>query len=159
MSVITQNVVRLACVKALKDADFSALDGETVEIKYTGFVDEFNRGILELMFRTKAEQAGARLVSAGRGDFELEVATLNAGNDQGRSRIPIIKRSERTEGTVHVRTTIRDAQDGRVVLTQNLRGESKYEQSKIVGIQTKGRYYVRNLQGRWERINDPQTYN
>lgn len=155
-SVVAQNVVRLACVKGLENADMSSLNGQPVELKLTGFVDDSNKGILELMFRSKAEEAGARIVP-DNGKLELEVATMTAGNDQGGSRIPVLTRSERTEGSVDVQMTIRDIVSGQVIHTQPIHGEAKYQQTSVIGFQGDGSYFVKDGQ-RFVKVPDPSTY-
>lgn len=155
-SVVAQNVVRLACVKGLQEADMSSLNGQPVELKLSGFVDDSNKGILELMFRNKAEEAGARLVP-DNGKLELEVATMTAGNDQGGSHIPILTRSERTEGSVDVQMTIRDIASGQVIHSQPIHGEAKYQQTSVIGFQGDGSYFIKDGK-RFVKVPDPSTY-
>jgi hypothetical protein len=157
-SAVAQNVVRIACVEALDGADFSSLKDQNVQLKLTGFADERNRGILELLFRTKAEEAGGKFVSQDSAVLELEIATMSAGNDAGASRIPIIKRSERVEGVVDVQISVRKIDDRVVLHTQKLRGEAKYQQNTVVGFQGSGNYYVKKANGNFDKIEDPTSY-
>ncbi|MGA0104229.1 MAG: hypothetical protein ACO3LH_11035, partial [Steroidobacteraceae bacterium] len=107
-SVVAQNVVRIALVQGLKDVDFSLVDGRDVVVSLTGFADDRNRGILELLFRTRVEDAGGRLVASQSGaDLQIEVAVLTAGNDQG-GGFGIWLLSERTESLIDLQLTIRD---------------------------------------------------
>jgi len=158
-SVVAQNVVRIACLRALQDADMSALQAKTVEVKLSGFTDDRNKGILELLFRSRAEAAGARLVPEGKGEVQMEIATMNAGNDAGGSSIPILSRSERTEGTVDVQMSLRELATGNVLVTQQLVGHAKYQQNTVIGFQGAGKYYVQNKGGKFEVVPDPSTYN
>ncbi len=157
-SAVAQNVVRIACVESLRDVDLTAASGKAVEIKLTGFSDDKNSGILEHLFKTKAEEAGARIVPEGKGDVQLEVATMNAGNDAGQSSFPIISHSERVEGAVDVQMTIRKLDDGAVLTTQPLSGKAKYEQTTVIGIQGRGQYYVKNKDGKFVKVADPSSY-
>lgn len=155
---MAQNVVRISCVQAFRDADFSALDGKATELKLSGFADDKNRGILELTCKSRAEEAGARIVPAGSGEMELEIGTMTAGNDAGRSSFPIISHSERVEGTADLQATIRNLKDGMVVSTQPLKGLAKYQQTTFLGIQGRGNYYVQNGKGKFEKVTDPSAY-
>lgn len=157
-SAVAQNVVRIACVEALRDVDLSCCKGVPVEVKLTGFTDEKNAGILEYMFRSKAEQAGARIVPTGQGTYELEVGTLSAGNDAGGSSFPLITRSERVEGGVNVQMSVRNIKDGTVLKSEQVQGKAKYEQTAVVGIQGRGHYFVQNSAGKFVRVDDPATF-
>lgn len=157
-SVVAQNVVRIACVEAFRMADLTALSTRKTEIDLTGFVDDENRGILDLMARSRAEAAGAVLVEQGQGDLVMELAALNAGNDHGSSRIPLIRRAERSEGVVDLTLTIREAKSGQAISTQILKGAAKYEQRQTLGFETKARYYVRDEGGKFVRAAEPETY-
>lgn len=157
-SAVAQNVVRIACVKALRDADFSSLEGQPVYLKLTGFADESNRGILEHLFTAEAEKCGARIVSEDKAKLELEVATMSAGNDAGRSSIPIISHSERVEGLVDVQIAVRKCEDRSVLYTQSLHGEAKYQQNTVIGFQGTGHYYVKIAKNKFERVENPATY-
>ncbi len=158
VSVVTQNVVRIAGVKAIKEADLSSLKGSATYIKLTGFVDEQNRGFIEHLVRSRTEDAGARLVSEDNAQFTLEIVVNNAGNDQGRSNIPIISSSERTEGAVDLDLIIRNTANGTKISTQNIRGEAKYEQTTVIGIQGRGEYYVKDKSSKYVKVPDPASY-
>ncbi len=153
-SAVAQNVVRIACFRALEDADFSAIKGRPAKITLTGFADEGNSGILRLLFKTTAEKAGVLFTPTRAPEYEIEVAALAAGNDQGRAS-NIISRSERVEGTVDVEMTIRRLSDGAVLERQSLKGKSRYQQTKTLGILGRGKYYVRNSAGRYVLVADP----
>lgn len=157
-SVVAQNVVRIACVDAFRDADLSMLSGKPVELDLTGFVDDENRGILDLMARSRIEGAGGRVADTGSGELVMELAALAAGNDHGASRIPLIRSAERSEGAVDLNMTIRDARTGNALSAQSLQGMAKYEQRRTFGFETKGRYYLRNDDGKFVRVPDPGSY-
>jgi hypothetical protein len=158
VSVVAQNVVRIAGVKAIKEADVSSLSGKATYVKLTGFIDDQNRGFIDHLARSRAEDAGARLVSEDKAQLMLEVVVNSAGNDRGGSRIPVISRSERTEGTVDLDIIIRNTTDGTKILTQNVRGEAKYEQTSVIGIQGSGTYYVKNSKGKYVEVPNPTSY-
>jgi len=157
-SVVAQNVVRIACVSALRSADLTSLSGKSVELKLTGFSDEKNKGILELLFRSKMEESGARIVAADAAEIQAEVATMSAGNDQGRSSFPLLSHSERTEGSVDVLLTLRNPKTGEVISSQPLTGAAKYQQTTFIGLQGGGIYYVKTAKGKFEKVPDPTTY-
>lgn len=158
VSVVAQNVVRIAGVKAIKNADLSPLNGNATYVKLTGFIDTQNRGFIDHLARSRAEEAGGRLVAENKAQFILEIIVNSAGNDQGRSRVPVISRSERTEGVVDLDIIIRNIADGTRVSTQNVRGEAKYQQTSVIGIQGDGVYYVKNSQGKFIEVPNPASY-
>ncbi|MFZ4514144.1 MAG: hypothetical protein ACOYNX_10985 [Geothrix sp.] len=157
-SVIAQNVVRIACVTALRPMDPSAFAGKKVELKLTGFNDDKNRGILELMIKSKIEQNKGIIATAEAAEIQAEVAILSAGNDAGASRM-IVVNSDRTLGSVDLVLTLRNAKSGAYISSKSLRGEAKYEQTAILGFQKDGKYYVKNAKGDYEIIQDPKSYN
>jgi hypothetical protein len=145
LSVVTQNVLTIAGDAAITQADFSPIKSKGVQIEMSGFVEEKNRGFLTNLVSSKAEDAGALLVRLGKPDYILEVVVNRAGNDAGRSNVPILKASRRTEATVDLTLTVRDPVTGQRISSQRVAALSKYEQAKWVGIvDGKGKYYVRS---------------
>ena len=158
-SAVAQNVLRIAAVEALRGVDFSPLKGQAVEEKMAGFDDEKHTAeFLGFLFKSKAEQAGARFVPSGKGTIEMEIATLTAGDDSGRSSFPLISHSERVEGGVNVELTFRNRADGKALEDQPVRGQAKYEQTTVIGIQGHGSYYVKDSKGKYEKVPDPATF-
>jgi len=156
-SVVAQNVVRIATVEGLKGVDFSSVSGKAVLVSLTGFADDRNRGILELLFNSRVEAAGGRLVSdASAAQLRLEVAVLSAGNDQGGGGGFIVS-SERTESLVDLQMTVRD-KSGAVQYRRGIKGEAKYEQTSFMVGTDKGRYKVKTASGQWEDVPDPSVY-
>jgi hypothetical protein len=146
LSVVSQNVLRIAGSRVMEDVDFTGVKGRRVAVELTGFVEDRNRGFLTNLVEVEAESAGALLVRSGDPEISIEVAVNRAGNDAGKSSVPILKASRRTEATVDLTFTIRDAVSGERLSVQRSMAESKYEQSKWVGIiDGKGKYFVRNL--------------
>ncbi len=158
VSVVAQNVVRIAGVKAIDSADLSSLDGMTTFVKLSGFVDDQNRGFIDHLAHSRAENAGARLVSEDKAQRMLEVVVNSAGNDRGGSRVPVISRSERTEGAVDLDIIVRDTSDGTKIANQHVRGEAKYQQTTVVGLQGSGTYYVKNDNGKYVEVPNPTSY-
>lgn len=156
-SVVAQNVVRIAIVQGLRGVDFSLVESKAVMVSLTGFADNRNRGILELLFRSRVEDAGGRLVNnPAAADLQIEVAVLSAGNDQG-GGFGLLLFSERTESLIDLQMTARD-RAGEIQYSQAIKGEAKYEQTSfLVGID-KGRYKVKNENGIWEDVPDPGVY-
>ncbi len=157
-SVVAQNVVRIAGVKAMTKADLSKLKGQKTYVKTTGFVDASNENFIENLVRSKAEEAGALLVREDNADLILEAVVNNAGNDQGRSKVPLVMRSERTEGSVDLNLIIRNVENGSRLSAQHVRGEAKYQQSTVVGFQGSGEYYVKGSDGRFTLVENPSAY-
>lgn len=157
VSVVAQNVVRIAGIKAMRQADFSFLNGKKVYVKSTGFVDDYSGGFIEHLINTKAENSGAKLVHENKADVIIEVTINTAGNDRGTSRVPIITKAERTEGTVDLTIILRDANTGERMKSQKVLGESKYEQSTVLGIQGSGQYYVKE-DDKFVKVEDPSSY-
>ena len=158
VSVVAQNVVKIAGVKAMKDADLSPVKGKKTYVMTTGFADDFNRGFIENLVRSKAEDAGALLVKKSSADLILEVAVNSAGNDLASTRIPLITKATRTEGTVDLSLTLRDNNTGQRISKQSIIGHAKYEQGEFIGIQGSGQYYVKE-NGKYVKVDNPSTYN
>jgi len=145
LSVVTQNVLTIAGDAAISQADFSPIKGKGIQIEMSGFVEEKNRGFLSNLVSSKAENAGSLLVRMRKPDLILEVVVNRAGNDAGKSNVPLLKASRRTEATVDLTLTVRDPMTGQRISSQRVAAFSKYEQAKWVGIvDGKGQYYVRS---------------
>jgi hypothetical protein len=157
MSVVAQNVVRIACSDALHDADFSSLNKQKVYLTFTGFIEPELEGYIEHKFRDKVEDAGGFIVSEQNADTEMEVVMHNAGIDRGSSRVPIVTRSERTEGAVDAEIICRDLESGTKLSRQRIRGEAKYQQTKVLGVSGSGTYYVKQTD-KWVEVKNPIYY-
>ena len=92
ISVVAQNVVRIAGVKAMKNANLSSVKGKKIYVRTTGFADDFNKGFIENLVRTKVEDSGALLVKESSADLVVEAAVNSAGNDQGITKIQTTRR-------------------------------------------------------------------
>lgn len=158
VSVVAQNVVRIAGVKAMKDANLSVVKGKKVYVKTTGFADDFNRGFIDNLVRSKAEDAGCLLVDENNAEIIIEVAVNSAGNDLGSTKIPLLSNSTRTEGTVDLSLTLRDNNTGRRISKQSIIGHAKYEQGEIIGVQGSGQYYVKE-NNKFVKVDNPSSYN
>jgi hypothetical protein len=144
LSVVTQNVLTIAGDGALSQADLSPLKGKGIQIEMTGFVEERNRGFLSNLVSAKTEDAGALLVRSGKPDLILEVVVNRAGNDAGKSSVPVLKTSRRTEAAVDLTLIVRDPINGQRISNQRVAAQSKYEQSRWVGIfDGSGEYFLR----------------
>lgn len=145
VSVVSQNVVKLAGNSAITQADFSSIKGKKILVELTGFVEERTKGFIDNLVSSNAEKEGARLIRSGDPDILVEVVVNSAGNDQGTSRIPVINRALRTESVVDLTLIFRDPSTGSRISTQDIRGEAKYEQKRWVGIiDESGKYYIKN---------------
>ena len=145
VSVVAQNVLKLAGEQAIKGVNFSAVSNKPVKVELKGFVEEKTQGFIENLVSSNAETNGALLIRNGEPEIIIETVINSAGNDQGSSRIPIINRALRTESVVDLTIIFRDANSGKRLSTQNIRGESKYEQKRWVGIiDESGKYYVKS---------------
>jgi hypothetical protein len=144
LSVVTQNVLTIAGDGALSQADLSPIKGKAIQIEMTGFVEERNRGFLTNLVSAKTEDAGALLVRLGKPDLILEVVVNRAGNDAGKSSVPVLKTSRRTESAVDLTLIVRDPINGQRISTQRVAAQSKYEQSRWVGVfDGSGEYFLR----------------
>ena len=145
ISVVAQNVLTLAGEEAIKGVNFSAVSNKPVKVELKGFVEEKTRGFIANLVSSNAETNGALLIRNGEPEIIIEIVINTAGNDQGSSRIPILNRALRTESVVDLTIIFRDANSGKRLSTQNIRGESKYEQKRWVGmIDESGKYYVKS---------------
>lgn len=144
ISVVAQNVLKLAGEQAIKRVNFSAVSNKPVKVELKGFVEEKTQGFIENLVSSNAETNGALLIRNGEPEIIIETVVNSAGNDQGSSSIPILNRALRTESVVDLTIIFRDANSGKRISTQNIRGESKYEQKRWVGlIDESGKYYVK----------------
>lgn len=156
-SVVAQNVVRIAAVQGLKTLSLKQVENEKVKMRLTGFVDDRNQGIIDLLFANRIEEAGGNLVpNDTERVFELEVAVLSAGNDSGSSRGFFVD-SERSEGVVDLQVTLRNT-NGDVMLRERVFGEAKYEQTEFIIGRDRGRYKVREANGKWKDVPDPSVF-
>jgi len=145
ISVVAQNVLKLAGNQAIKNANFSSVNNVKVKIELKGFVEEKTKGFIENLVSSNAEKSGALLIRNGEPSIIIETVVNSAGNDQGSSSIPVINRALRTESVVDLTIVFRDADTGKRISTQNLRGEAKYEQKTWVGVVNEsGKYYVKD---------------
>ena len=155
ISVVAQNVLKLAGDQAIKGANFNSVSGLPVKIELKGFVEQKTKGFIENLVSAKAEKSGALLIRNGEPDIIIETVVNSAGNDRGSSSIPIINRALRTESVVDLTIILRDANTGERISTQDIRGESKYEQKRWIGIiDESGKYYVKSLLLTQEGIGD-----
>ena len=155
VSVVAQNVLKLAGDQAIKGANFNSVSGLPVKIELKGFVEQKTKGFIENLVSAKAEKSGALIIRNGEPDIIIETVVNSAGNDRGSSSIPIINRALRTESVVDLTIILRDANTGERLSTQDIRGESKYEQKRWIGIiDESGKYYVKSLLLTQEGIGD-----
>lgn len=145
ISGTTQSVLTIAGNAAIADADFTLIRAKQVSLNFTGFVEERNQGFLQNLVARRIEASGGSLARSGRSDIEIEVIVNRAGNDQGSSTIPIIQQARRTEAVVDLTLVFRDPSSGNRLAEQNIRGEGKYEQARWVGVQGRGKYFVRKF--------------
>ena len=83
VSVVAQNVVRIAGKEAMADLDLSRANERRAYVDVTGFADAFSAGYIENLVRNRAEVDGGRLVTEANADIVIEVAVNAAGNDVG----------------------------------------------------------------------------
>lgn len=144
ISVVAQNVLKLAGNQAIENANFSNLNNVPVTVELKGFVEEKTEGFIKNLVSSSAEKSGALLIRNGKPDIIIEAVVNSAGNDQGSSRVPVINRALRTESVVDLTIIFRDPGTGKRLSTQDVRGEAKYEQKTWIGIiDESGKYYVK----------------
>jgi len=144
ISVVAQNVLKIAGNQAIQNADFSNLNNVPVTVELKGFVEEKTEGFIQNLVSSSAEKSGALLIRSGKPDIVIEAVVNSAGNDLGSSRVPVINRALRTESVVDLTIIFRDPDTGKRLSTQDIRGEAKYEQKTWVGvINESGKYYVK----------------
>lgn len=156
VSVVAQNAVRIAGSEAVSKLDISEVYGKDSYVVVTGFADEFNRGYVLNLIRDAVEDAGGKLSSEDNAELTVQVAVNAAGNDLGASSY-IIGGSQRSEGSVNLTITVRNAESGARVSRQQIEGYAKYQQGSFLGIVGSGAYFV--LKGDdWEIVRDPAYY-
>ena len=144
ISVVAQNVLKIAGNQAIQNADFSTLNNVPVTVELKGFVEEKTEGFIQNLVSSSAEKSGALLIRNGKPDIIIEAVVNSAGNDLGSSSVPVINRALRTESVVDLTIIFRDPDTGKRLSTQDIRGEAKYEQKTWVGvINETGKYYVK----------------
>ena len=155
ISVVAQNVLKIAGNQAIQNADFSTLNNVPVTVELKGFVEEKTEGFIQNLVSSSAEKSGALLIRNGKPDIIIEAVVNSAGNDQGSSSVPVINRALRTESVVDLTIIFRDPDTGKSLSTQDIRGEAKYEQKTWVGvINESGKYYVKTSLSPKDGIGD-----
>jgi hypothetical protein len=155
ISVVAQNVLKIAGNQAIQNANFSNLNNVPVTVELKGFVEEKTEGFIQNLVSSSAEKSGALLIRNGKPDIIIEAVVNSAGNDQGSSRVPVINRALRTESVVDLTIIFRDPNTGKRLSTQDVRGEAKYEQKTWVGIiDESGKYYVKTSLSAKDGIGD-----
>jgi hypothetical protein len=155
ISVVAQNVLKIAGNQAIQNANFSNLNNVPVTVELKGFVEEKTEGFIQNLVSSSAEKSGALLIRNGKPDIIIETVVNSAGNDQGSSRVPVINRALRTESVVDLTIIFRDPNTGKRLSTQDVRGEAKYEQKTWVGIiDESGKYYVKTSLSAKDGIGD-----
>lgn len=156
VSVVAQNVVRIAGSQATKNLDVKEVNGQPVFVEVTGFADDFSKGYVLNLIRDKVEDEGGRLVSQSYAELIVEVAVNAAGNDLGASGY-IVGGSSRSEGTVDLTVTVRNPKSGERLARQQIVGYAKYQQGTFLGITGSGAYFVL-ADDNWEIVADPTYY-
>jgi hypothetical protein len=156
VSVIAQNVVRIAGAKAVRDLDINEVKGKKNFVAVSGFVDSFNEGYVRNLIREQVESDGGYLVERSYAELIVEVAVNATGNDRGISDY-FIGGAERTEGSVDLKITIRNASTGERLSSQVIRGQAKYQQGNFLGITGSGAYFVFE-NNEWVLVKDPARY-
>jgi hypothetical protein len=153
VSVIAQNVVRIAGAKAVRDLNLSEIKGQKTNLQITGFVNEFNRGFISNLISSQIEIAGGKLADASNSDYVIDVGVNAAGNDNGSSDY-LLGGAERTEGSIDLTIMIRKTNSGERFSSQTIRGYAKYQQGSFLKISGAGAYFYK--QGNeWVIIEDP----
>ena len=156
VSVVAQNAVRIAGAEAVSKLEISEVYGKKSSVVVTGFADEFSRGYVLNLIRDAVEDAGGELQAEANAELVVQVAVNAAGNDLGGSDY-IIGGSQRSEGSINLTITVRDAATGSRVSRQQIEGYAKYQQGSFLGITGSGAYFV--LRGeQWILVSDPAYY-
>lgn len=156
ISVVAQNVVRIAGSKAIRDLNLREVKDQKVYVDVTGFADDFNRGYISNLLKNEVEKFQGKLVKPQFADYVVDVAVNAAGNDKGGSNY-IIGGAQRTEGSVDLTVTVRSLITGDKISSQIIRGEAKYQQGSIMGITGSGTYFVKT-RGGWDVVDDPARF-
>lgn len=156
VSVIAQNVVRIAGTKAVSNLNINEVKNKKINIKVTGFADKFSEGYIQNLIGDVVEKNGGKLVSEQYAQLSVDVAVNAAGNDVGHSSY-ILGGSSRSEGTVDLTVTVRDVTSGDRLSRQQIVGHAKYSQGSFLGISGSGAFFVLNG-SEWVIIKDPTYY-
>jgi len=156
VSVIAQNVVRIAGAKAVRDLNLSELKGRKTNLVITGFVNDFNRGFISNLINSQIEIVGGKLVDANNSEYIVEVGVNAAGNDNGSSDY-LLGGAERTEGSVDLTVVIRKTNSGERLSSQTIRGYAKYQQGSFLKISGAGAYFYKQGE-EWVIIEDPARF-
>ena len=156
VSVVAQNVVRIAGQQAIRSLSLTELDGIKCTVVVSGFADDFNRGYVENLIKNEVEENGGKLVNQQYAEYVVDVGVNAAGNDKGASSY-IVGGAQRTEGSVDLTVTVRSLVSGDKMSSQTIRGEAKYQQGSILGITGSGAYFVKSYDS-WIVVDDPATF-
>jgi hypothetical protein len=156
VSVVAQNVVKVAGYRAVRDLDLKAISGRKTFLEITGFNDGANRGFIESLMKSQVELASGTLVDKQRADVTVEVIVNVAGIDHGTSSY-FVGGAERSEGAFDVSVVTRNALDGTRLSSQTIRGYAKYQEGSFLGIKGSGAYFVKE-KGEWVVVKDPALY-
>ena len=156
VSVVAQNVVRIAGQQAVRYLSLRELDGVKCSVVVSGFADDFNRGYIENLIKNVVEESGGKLVNQQYAEYVVDVGVNAAGNDKGASSY-IVGGAQRTEGSVDLTIVVRSLVTGDKMSSQTIRGEAKYQQGSILGITGAGAYFVKSS-GSWIVVDDPATF-
>lgn len=157
VSVIAQNVVRIAGAKAVRDLQVAEVKGKKAHVQLTGFADDFSKGFVHSLISNQVEAAGATgLVDRQQADVVVEVSVNAAGNDRGQSDY-LVGSAERTEGSVDLTVVLRNASNGSRISSQTIRGYAKYQQGSFLGITGSGAYFVK-VGNDWVLVEDPVRF-
>lgn len=156
VSVVAQNVVKVAGYRAVRDLDLKIVSGRKTFLEITGFNDGANRGFIESLMRNQVELVGGTLVDKQRADVTVEVIVNVAGIDHGTSSY-FVGGAERSEGAFDVSILVRNALEGSRLSSQTIRGYAKYQEGSFLGIKGSGAYFVKE-KGEWVVVKDPALY-
>jgi len=156
VSVVAQNVVKVAGYRAVRDLDLKVVAGRKIFLEITGFNDGANRGFIESVMKNQVELANGTLVDKQRADVNVEIIVNVAGIDHGTSSY-FVGGAERSEGAFDVSVVARNALDGAKLSSQTIRGYAKYQEGSFLGIKGSGAYFVKE-KGEWVLVKDPALY-
>ena len=152
-SVIATNVLRLAMLEAYGKADLSVTSGRTVSVFSTGFDKDERGAYLRLLTRNSVISQGGRIVD-GDPQLTVEIIVDVAGIDVSDFIVLPFWISTQTDAHLAVDLVVRGS-DGQVLHEQRLRGEAKYDETKLLMfISLPPRYFVR-YDDDWRRLSDP----
>jgi hypothetical protein len=156
LSVIAQNVVRIAGAKAVRDLQISEVRGKKVHVQLSGFLDDFSKGFVQNLISNHVESFGAGLVDRNQAELIVEVNVNAAGNDRGQSDY-LVGSAERTEGSVDLTVVVRDVATGMRISSQTIRGYAKYQQGSFLRVKGSGAYFVK-IGNNWSLVEDPVRF-